>query len=101
MGKLYVVGIGPGSEKDITYRADEAIRSSTVIVGYSKYNELITYLNINRLSDGSITAANRNGVSTGFLVSGTEIPWEYGKRQHLGATAWLAFAQLGKNPFDF
>jgi hypothetical protein len=41
----------------------------------------------------------KDGVSTGFFVSGTDIPWEYGKRRHAGATAWLAFAQLGANPF--
>ena len=43
-------------------------------------------------ADGSITTANRNNVTTGF-------DWEYGKRIHLGATAWLAFAQMGQNPY--
>ena len=63
------------------------------------YHRILAYLNASANPDGSITAADRNGVTTGFLVSGTELPWKYGKRTHVGATAWLAFAQLGTNPF--
>ena len=40
-GKLYVVGIGPGSPLDRTHRAEAAIAASDVIVGYSSYTELI------------------------------------------------------------
>jgi len=40
-GKIYVVGLGPGNNEDITHRADEAVRNSSVIVGYSKYIDLI------------------------------------------------------------
>lgn len=64
-----------------------------------KYNQILSYLKENTDTDGSITATDRDGVSTGFDVGGTTIPWEYGKRRHVGATAWLAFAELGVNPF--
>jgi len=64
-----------------------------------KYQQVLDFLNQNAERSGAITAADRDGVSTGFMVSGTKIPWQYGKRQHIGATAWLAFAQLGVNPF--
>ncbi len=40
-GKLYIVGIGPGSIKHMTLRALEAIRDSEVVVGYKKYVELL------------------------------------------------------------
>jgi hypothetical protein len=57
--------------------------------------------------DGSITAANRNGVSTGIWLEGANPDgtpkgneWKYSKRIHTGATAWLALAQLGVNPLD-
>ena len=43
-GKLFVVGIGPGSVADRTHRAEEAIRKSTVIVGYKLYLEHISDL---------------------------------------------------------
>lgn len=41
MGKLYVIGIGPGSIENMTLRAKEAIAESDVIVGYTKYVDLI------------------------------------------------------------
>jgi len=44
MKKLYVVGIGPGDEKNMTAACRKAIESSDVIVGYSKYVELIAPL---------------------------------------------------------
>lgn len=41
MSKLYVVGIGPGNEENMTLRADEALRKCDVIVGYHVYVNLI------------------------------------------------------------
>ena len=58
-----------------------------------KYAEILAFMKKNMGADGSITAADRNNVTTGF-------DWEYGKRAHLGATAWLVFAELGRNPFE-
>jgi hypothetical protein len=66
----------------------------------AKYEEIMAFLNKNMSKNGSITAADRDYVTTGFTVSGMgDMPWNYGKREHLGATAWLAFARLGVNPF--
>jgi hypothetical protein len=67
-----------------------------------KAEEIRAYLNANRLPDGSLTAADRDGLSTGFMVSGTDILWEIDRRQHLGATAWLSFLQQdGRNPLAY
>jgi hypothetical protein len=63
--------------------------------------KILDFLNNNRLPDGSLTAADRDGVTTGFLASGTDSPWLINHRQHLGATAWLFFLQLGRNPFAY
>lgn len=41
MGKLYVVGIGPGDYDNMTVRADRALGESGVIVGYSVYVDLV------------------------------------------------------------
>lgn len=41
MGKLYVIGIGPGGLEHMTIKAKQAIEESEVIVGYTKYIELI------------------------------------------------------------
>lgn len=40
-GKLYVVGIGPGSYEDMTIRAINALKDSELIVGYTVYIDLI------------------------------------------------------------
>lgn len=40
-GRLFVVGIGPGGPPDRTRRAEEAIAQSTVVIGYTRYLELI------------------------------------------------------------
>ena len=40
-GKLYVIGIGPGSLDEMSIRAKKAIEESEIIVGYTKYIKLI------------------------------------------------------------
>ena len=41
MGKVTVVGIGPGSFEDMTIRADTALRACDAIVGYPVYVDLV------------------------------------------------------------
>jgi precorrin-3B C17-methyltransferase len=41
LGKLYVVGVGPGSHDHMTYRAKEVIEESGVIIGYDTYVGLV------------------------------------------------------------
>jgi hypothetical protein len=66
-----------------------------------KYDTVMAYLKTQTAKDGSIPAADRDGVSTGFVIAGSDILWEYNNVQSISATGWLAFAQLGKNPFGF
>lgn len=40
-GKILLVGFGPGSREDMTYRAREAIASADVVIGYSTYIKLV------------------------------------------------------------
>ncbi|MBO4359776.1 MAG: hypothetical protein J5822_02745 [Eubacteriaceae bacterium] len=65
-----------------------------------KYDLIMDYLNTQVAGDGSITAADKDDLSTGFIISGTDDLWVYNNEQSIGATCWLAFAQLGINPFD-
>lgn len=44
MGKITVIGIGPGSLIDMTPRAAQAIKSADVVVGYTTYIKLIESL---------------------------------------------------------
>jgi precorrin-3B C17-methyltransferase len=41
MGSLFVVGIGPGNNAGLTLEADAALSRADIIVGYSKYVELV------------------------------------------------------------
>ncbi|MEE3420307.1 MAG: precorrin-3B C(17)-methyltransferase [Lachnospiraceae bacterium] len=41
MKKLYVVGIGPGSQERMTGEAVEALRKSEILVGYTLYADLV------------------------------------------------------------
>ena len=41
MGKVMVVGIGPGDPENMTLRADRALRNCDVIVGYHVYVDLV------------------------------------------------------------
>lgn len=41
MGKLYVIGIGPGGLEHMTLKAKHAIEESNIVVGYNKYIDMI------------------------------------------------------------
>jgi len=65
-----------------------------------KYEAVMAYLKTQTFRDGSLPAADRDGVSTGFVIVGSETLWEYHNVQSISATAWLALAQMGRNPFE-
>ena len=73
-----------------------------------EYSRVMSWLNKEANADGSINAADRDNLYSGFdiLIASNEtesglksIPWVYNKRGALGATCWLAFAQQGTNPY--
>lgn len=57
MGKLYVVGIGPGGLDHMTVKAVKVLEESEVIVGYTKYIELIEPL----IKDKTIVSTGMRG----------------------------------------
>lgn len=54
MGKITVIGIGPGEESQMTYKATDALENADTIVGYSGYVELLgnTYSDKEIISTG-------------------------------------------------
>jgi hypothetical protein len=73
----------------------------------AKYRAQLSIASAAANADGSMTAADRDGVSTGVWLEGVSADgsrrgyeWKYNKRVHTGATAWLAIAQLGRNPLE-
>ena len=66
----------------------------------SEYDSVMGYLKTQQYKEGGIPAADRDGVSTGFLISGTDELWEYDNTLSICATGWYALAQLQKNPLE-
>ena len=44
VGKLYIVGVGPGHHDHMTFRAKQVIEESDTIVGYTTYVNLVENL---------------------------------------------------------
>ncbi|KAA0238485.1 MAG: hypothetical protein EDM74_06700 [Armatimonadetes bacterium] len=60
--------------------------------------QILDYLHTRQKATGALSAADRDGLTTGFQLSdGT--PWLYYNRSHVGATAWLVLAEENANPF--
>lgn len=77
----------------------QKIVSDLVLGNNVKYQQQLAQLNAEAEPDGSITAANIDGLKTGFyLGDGSE--WIYDNRVSVGATAWKAVAELGVNVLD-
>ena len=52
-----------------------------------KYDSTMAYLKTQTDKDGSIAAADRDGVSTGFAIAGSDMLWEYYNVQSISALA--------------
>ena len=65
-----------------------------------EYNAAMGYLRTQEYKNGGIPAADRDGVSTGFVLSGTEEVWEYNNTLSIGATGGYALAQVKVNPLE-
>lgn len=65
-----------------------------------EYNATMGFLKTQEYKNGGIPAADRDGVSTGFVLSGTNNLWEYDNTLSIGATGWYALAQVKVNPLE-
>lgn len=63
-----------------------------------KSKALVSTLLQAQAASGGMPAVNRDGLTTGFSLPTGE-PWYYFNRLHVGATAWMVFAETGVNPF--
>ena len=63
-----------------------------------KWNRTVDFLRGAQEPSGGITAANRDELTTGFLLRNDE-PLFYYRRAHIAATGWLTLAEAGANPF--
>ena len=63
------------------------------------YGSILSYLDSQTDEEGIMPAANRDGLSTGFLLGGTGDIWEFNNEESISATAWYSLAQMAVNPF--
>src|SRR6266571_871458 len=75
MSKLFVVGIGPGDLKHMTFEAREAIESADVVVGYATYLELIEPLLIGKevVSSGMMREVERCREALAIAAAGKTV----------------------------
>lgn len=93
MGKLFVVGIGPGKHDLITRRGLDAILSSDLICGYNKYIELLDSLVCNKpiFSNGMKGEIERVKFAIDKAKSGKTVSLVCGGDSSLYALASLVF----------
>ncbi len=75
MGKLFIVGIGPGSMEHMTQRALEVLRSADVIVGYETYIALLGDLVSGKevISSGMGAEMDRARIAVERASSGSDV----------------------------
>ncbi len=75
MSKLFVVGIGPGDLKHMTFEAREAIESADVVVGYATYLDLIGPLLVGKevVSSGMMREVERCQEALAIAGSGKTV----------------------------
>ena len=91
MSKLFVVGIGPGDLKHMTYEAREAIESAEVVVGYKTYLDFVTPLLVGKevVSTGMTKEVERCREALRIAASGRSGRWS--REAMPGFTAWRAW----------
>ncbi|MBI5042329.1 MAG: precorrin-3B C(17)-methyltransferase [Nitrospirae bacterium] len=74
-GAIYIIGIGPGSLKDLTQRAKDAIKKSDIIVGYTTYIDLIKGLIKNKevFATGMMREVERCQKAIDIALSGRKV----------------------------
>jgi cobalt-precorrin 5A hydrolase/precorrin-3B C17-methyltransferase len=95
-GKLFVVGIGPGSGEHITPRAKRAIEESDIIVGYRTYLDLIPDLIERKVifSTGMTQEIDRCRKAVELALSGKRVSVVSGGDPGIYAMAGLVFEIL-------
>jgi adenosylcobyric acid synthase len=104
MGKLFVVGTGPGDLRHMTFEAQAAIRSSEAVVGYKVYLDLIRPLLFGKevVSSGMMREVERCRAALELAVAGKTVALVSGGDAGIYGMAGLVLELLeqeaGENP---
>ncbi len=96
VGKIYIVGTGPGSIEHITPYAQDVIKKSDIIVGYGTYIDLIQGLLKNKevISTGMTQEVDRCKKAVALALSGKTVSVISGGDPGIYAMAGLVFEIL-------
>jgi precorrin-3B C17-methyltransferase len=74
-GKIYLVGIGPGSREHMTGRALDALRECDTVVGYTTYLDLVKDIIEDKeiVSSGMMREVERAGESVELALAGKKV----------------------------
>ena len=74
-GKLTVVGFGPGSKEDMTFRAADAIEKADIVTGYTAYIDILKEFFPNKIfkSTGMLREVERCKMAIDDAVSGKTV----------------------------
>lgn len=90
MGKLFVVGIGPGGPDGMTIAARRALEAADIVVGYTKYVELA----LTAVPDAAHLATPMmhevDGAAWRFRARRAEKPWRRVQRYAGRVPAWAS-----------
>ncbi len=101
MSKLFVVGIGPGDLKHMTYEAREAIESADAVVGYTTYLKLIEPLLGGKeiFSSGMTKETERCGEAIRLALEGRTVALVSGGDAGIYGMAGLVLELVNSPPF--
>lgn len=80
------------------YRLMDQYMGGSNATRQARADELLKVLERNQSGDGGMPACSVT-LWTGFHRLGGDDLWWYYSRKHIGATAWLVFAETGYNPY--
>ena len=92
MSKLFVVGIGPGDLRHMTFEAREAVETADIVVGYKTYLDLIKPLLAGKkvVSSGMTKEVERCAEALRLAASGKSVALVSGGDAGVYGMAWLA-----------
>ncbi|HTY20599.1 MAG TPA: cobyric acid synthase, partial [Geobacteraceae bacterium] len=101
MSKLFVVGIGPGDLKHMTFEAREAVENADVVVGYKSYLDLIRPLLVGKktVSSGMKQEIERCREALSLAASGRTVALVSGGDAGVYGMAGLVLELLEADPY--
>ncbi|WP_337860988.1 precorrin-3B C(17)-methyltransferase [Ferroplasma sp.] len=102
MPKLYLIGTGPGDYNELTGNAVDCLNDSDIIMGYSKYIELISnIIKGKEVESGSVTdEIERANTAISHVLSGKNVSIVSSGDSAIYGMAGIVFEIIAKHEYD-